>query len=272
MDGEFVIEETCGVTTDAVGGGNLLIIGKDRAGLLETSEAAVEAIAKVDDVITPFPGGIVRSGSKVGTKYKGMFASTNDAFCPTLRGTVKSELGPEVIAVLEIVIDGLTSEIGRGRHARRPQGHHRNRRGEGRHPRFRRQLRRQARPAPLSPEGPDLMSGFTLRLKAPAGTRLNLTGITPAKLASLSSYEIAKLAGRHGQGRRSPSATPSTSRAKPATRSPSTAPAPRSISQARASAAAPCASTATSAHTQAARCRAANSRSTAMPEAISPPA
>lgn len=110
MDGEFVIEETCGVTTDAVGGGNLLIIGKDRAGLLETSEAAVEAIAKVNDVITPFPGGIVRSGSKVGTKYKGMFASTNDAFCPTLRGTVKSELGPEVIAVLEIVIDGLTSK------------------------------------------------------------------------------------------------------------------------------------------------------------------
>ncbi|MEQ1715016.1 MAG: formylmethanofuran--tetrahydromethanopterin N-formyltransferase [Hyphomicrobium sp.] len=110
MDGEFVIEETCSITTDAVGGGNLLIIGRDRAGLLETTEAAVEAIAKINDVITPFPGGIVRSGSKVGTKYKGMFASTNDAFCPTLRGTVKSELGPDSIAVLEIVIDGLTSK------------------------------------------------------------------------------------------------------------------------------------------------------------------
>lgn len=110
MDGEFVIEETCGVTMQAVGGGNLLLIGNDRAGLLETTEAAVAAIANVDDVITPFPGGIVRSGSKVGTKYKGMFASTNDAFCPTLRGTVKSELGPEAIAVLEIVIDGLTSK------------------------------------------------------------------------------------------------------------------------------------------------------------------
>lgn len=110
MDGEFVIEETCGVTTDAVGGGNLLIVGDDRKGLLETTEAAVDAIGKVADVITPFPGGIVRSGSKVGTKYKGMFASTNDAFCPTLRGTVKSELGPASIAVLEIVIDGLTAE------------------------------------------------------------------------------------------------------------------------------------------------------------------
>ena len=110
MDGEFVIEETVGVTTEAVGGGNLLIIGRDRAGLLETTEHAVDAIAKINDVITPFPGGIVRSGSKVGTKYKGMFASTNDAFCPTLRGATKSELGPDTIAVLEIVIDGLTSK------------------------------------------------------------------------------------------------------------------------------------------------------------------
>ena len=110
MDGEFVIEETTGVTTDAVGGGNMLIVGSDRAGLLETTEAAVEAIAKIDDVITPFPGGIVRSGSKVGTKYKGMFASTNDAFCPTLRGATKSELTPGTLSVLEIVIDGLTSK------------------------------------------------------------------------------------------------------------------------------------------------------------------
>ncbi len=110
MDGEFIIEDKCGLTTDAVGGGNLLIIGKDRAGLLETTEAAVAAIAKVADVITPFPGGIVRSGSKVGSKYAGAVASTNDAFAPVLRGAVKSELGPDAIAVLEIVIDGLTSQ------------------------------------------------------------------------------------------------------------------------------------------------------------------
>jgi formylmethanofuran--tetrahydromethanopterin N-formyltransferase len=109
MDGEFVIEDKCGFTTEAVGGGNLLILGRDRAGLLETTEAAVSAIAKVDDVITPFPGGIVRSGSKVGSKYKGAIASTNDAFCPVLKGAVKSECDADTIAVLEIVIDGLTS-------------------------------------------------------------------------------------------------------------------------------------------------------------------
>ena len=71
---------------------------------------SVDAIGAVPDVITPFPGGIVRSGSKVGSKYKGAIASTNDAFCPTLRGRVKSELGPDTVAVLEIVIDGLTSK------------------------------------------------------------------------------------------------------------------------------------------------------------------
>ncbi len=110
MDGEFVIEETTGVVTDAVGGGNLIILGNDRAGLLTTAEAAVDAIGGVPDVITPFPGGIVRSGSKVGSKYKGAIASTNDAYCPTLRGRVKSDLGPDTVAVLEIVIDGLTSK------------------------------------------------------------------------------------------------------------------------------------------------------------------
>jgi formylmethanofuran--tetrahydromethanopterin N-formyltransferase len=110
MDGEFICEDTTGVVTDAVGGGNLLVLGRDRAGLLETVERAVDAIAMVPDVITPFPGGIVRSGSKVGSKYKALIASTNDAFCPTLRGTSKSELDPDTVAVLEIVIDGLTSK------------------------------------------------------------------------------------------------------------------------------------------------------------------
>jgi len=110
MDGEFVIEDKCGLTTDAVGGGNVLVLGRDRAGLLEATEAAVAAIAKVNDVITPFPGGIVRSGSKVGSKYKGAVASTNDAFCPTLKGAVATECSPDTIAVLEIVIDGLTPQ------------------------------------------------------------------------------------------------------------------------------------------------------------------
>jgi formylmethanofuran--tetrahydromethanopterin N-formyltransferase len=110
MDGEFLCEATTGLTKDAVGGGNLLLLATDSAKALAAAEAAVAAIGKVRGAITPFPGGAVRSGSKVGGKYKGMMASTNDAFAPTLRGVTKSQLGPDVNAVLEIVIDGETSE------------------------------------------------------------------------------------------------------------------------------------------------------------------
>ncbi len=110
MDGEFLCEATTGLTKEAVGGGNLLLVASSNAKALVAAEAAVEAIEKVPGAIMPFPGGIVRSGSKVGGKYRGMMASTNDAFAPTLRGVVKSELGPDDNAVLEIVIDGETSD------------------------------------------------------------------------------------------------------------------------------------------------------------------
>jgi formylmethanofuran--tetrahydromethanopterin N-formyltransferase len=110
MDGEFVCEATTGLTKQAVGGGNLLILGRSVRTTRAAAEAAAAAIHKVPDVIAPFPGGVVRSGSKVGSKYKGVPASTNDAFCPTLRGAVQSALDPDTKCVLEIVVDGLTSE------------------------------------------------------------------------------------------------------------------------------------------------------------------
>jgi formylmethanofuran--tetrahydromethanopterin N-formyltransferase len=109
MDGEFLVEEKFGVQR-AIGGGNFLILAQDQTAALAAAEAAVEAMRKVRGVILPFPGGMVRAGSKVGAKnYKKLGASTNDAFCPTLRGRpgVKSELPDGVNAVLEIVVDGL---------------------------------------------------------------------------------------------------------------------------------------------------------------------
>ena len=110
MDGEFVCESMTWMTKKAVGGGNLLILGASGEKTLAAAEAAVNAMRAVDGVILPFPGGIVRSGSKVGSKYKGASASTNDAFCPTLRGAVDTALDAETASVLEIVIDGLTSD------------------------------------------------------------------------------------------------------------------------------------------------------------------
>ncbi len=111
MDGEFVCEGTTGLTKDAVGGGNLILMGRTAEATLAAAEAAADAIAGVADAIAPFPGGIARSGSKVGSKYKALPASTNDAYCPTLRGVARqSALGEDTQAVLEIVIDGLTPE------------------------------------------------------------------------------------------------------------------------------------------------------------------
>lgn len=106
MDGEFLCEDVFG-TIKGVGGGNFLILAANQSAGLAAAEVAVAAIRNVPGAIMPFPGGIVRSGSKVGSKYKKVRASTNDAYCPTLRGQVKSALPAGVNAVYEIVIDGV---------------------------------------------------------------------------------------------------------------------------------------------------------------------
>ena len=107
MDGEFLCEDTIG-QQKAVGGGNFLILGRARAPVLAAAERAIAAMRRLRGVIMPFPGGIVRSGSKIGSRYKGLSASSNLAYCPTVKGTVETVLGPDILAVLEIVIDGLT--------------------------------------------------------------------------------------------------------------------------------------------------------------------
>ncbi len=107
MDGEFLTEETTGMVR-AVGGGNFLILATSQTQALAACEAAVEAMRQIPNVIMPFPGGVVRSGSKVGSKYKTLIASTNDAFCPTLKGITRTDLSPEIESVMEIVIDGLS--------------------------------------------------------------------------------------------------------------------------------------------------------------------
>ena len=107
MDGEFLCEDWFGTIT-GIAGGNLLIGARSTSAALQATEAAVDAMRTGVDIALPFPGGIVRSGSKVGSKYPKLKASTNDAFCPTLRSMTKSELPTECQAVYEIVIDGLS--------------------------------------------------------------------------------------------------------------------------------------------------------------------
>ena len=109
MEGEFIIEDTLGVVK-SVAGGNLIILAKDGDSGLKAAEHAVSSIRRYcRNVILPFPGGIVRSGSKVGSlKYPKLAATTNHLLCPTLREKVKDSLVPaNVNCVYEIVINGL---------------------------------------------------------------------------------------------------------------------------------------------------------------------
>jgi len=110
MEGEFLVEERFGVVK-GVAGGNLIMLGRDAESALRAAEAAASAMRGVEGVIMPFPGGIARSGSKVGSRYSALPASTNDVLCPTLRGQVEhSDVPEDVEAVFEIVIDGLALE------------------------------------------------------------------------------------------------------------------------------------------------------------------
>jgi formylmethanofuran--tetrahydromethanopterin N-formyltransferase len=110
MEGEFLVEERFGIV-EGVGGGNIIILAEDVTSALRAAEAAVAAMRPVEGAIMPFPGGIARSGSKVGSRYKGQIASTNHVLCPTLRAQVDDSDVPDGIgSVLEIVIDGLAPE------------------------------------------------------------------------------------------------------------------------------------------------------------------
>jgi formylmethanofuran--tetrahydromethanopterin N-formyltransferase len=106
MDGEFVVDERVGVRR-AVGGGNFFIMGRTEEATRDAARRAAAAMREVAGIILPFPGGVVRSGSKVGSKYRKLPASTNTPYCPTLRASVASALPPEAASCLEIVVDGL---------------------------------------------------------------------------------------------------------------------------------------------------------------------
>ncbi len=121
MDGEFVCEDKFG-TLKGIGGGNLIICAASSEEGLTAATAAANAMRTVRDIILPFPGGIVRSGSKVGSRYAKLKASTNDAYCPTLMGLTPTELPEGTTAVYEIVIDGFSfdaiqSAMKKGLHA-----------------------------------------------------------------------------------------------------------------------------------------------------------
>ncbi len=113
LEGEFICEETYGVQK-GVAGGNFFIYGDSQGSALLAAQAAVDAIRSVEGTITPFPGGIVASGSKVGCPTYSTFmkASTHHRLAPTLREKIPDSFVPEgVKSIYEIVICGLSEEV-----------------------------------------------------------------------------------------------------------------------------------------------------------------
>jgi formylmethanofuran--tetrahydromethanopterin N-formyltransferase len=106
MDGEFVCDHDV-ARAKGIGGGNFLLLGTTLRAVSIACRAAVEAMAPLAGMITPFPGGATRSGSKVGSKYRTLFASTNEAYCPTLRDLGQTQIPEGVTTALEVVIDGV---------------------------------------------------------------------------------------------------------------------------------------------------------------------
>ncbi len=109
MDGEFLCEDTAGASK-AIGGGNFLIQAADQDSALKAARRAVEAMAPLEEIITPFPGGVVSCGSKVGSRYTGVKVSASLEHVPVVRSQVPSQLREGINSVLEIVIDGLSEQ------------------------------------------------------------------------------------------------------------------------------------------------------------------
>jgi len=111
MEGEFVIEDKFGVRK-GVAGGNFIVMADSQVSGLDAAEKAVEAMGSIEGVVLTFPGGICRSGSKVGSlKYK-LPASTNHLFCPVLRASLPDSKVPESVrSVYELVFNGIDADV-----------------------------------------------------------------------------------------------------------------------------------------------------------------
>lgn len=107
LGGAFVIDRRFGYR-DGLMGGNLWLMGRDLDAALDAAERAQAAALATPGVITPFPGGVAASGSKAGSRYSFMFASTYEKFCPTLREKLGDGSGvPEGVgSIMEIIING----------------------------------------------------------------------------------------------------------------------------------------------------------------------
>jgi formylmethanofuran--tetrahydromethanopterin N-formyltransferase len=106
---DFVIERFLGYARGVMGA-NFWIMCKTKEAVKEAGSRALEAIHRVDGVITPFD--VCSAGSKPETRYPWIGPTTNHPYCPSLKKRLgkKSKVPEGVNYIPEIVINGVSLE------------------------------------------------------------------------------------------------------------------------------------------------------------------
>lgn len=111
MMGDFLIEKELGYS-EGVMGGNLWFFAKSESSALRAAEKAVKVISATSGVVATFPGGVCAAGSKIGSKYSFLSASTHERLCPTLVPHITDSQVPSGVAsISEVVFNGISLEL-----------------------------------------------------------------------------------------------------------------------------------------------------------------
>jgi formylmethanofuran--tetrahydromethanopterin N-formyltransferase len=106
---DFIIERYLGYA-HGVMGANFWVMCKTKMALKKAGEKALEAIHKVNGVVTPFD--VCSAGSKPETRFPWIGPTTNHPYCPSLKQRLgKVSMVPEGVRYIpEIVINGISME------------------------------------------------------------------------------------------------------------------------------------------------------------------
>jgi formylmethanofuran--tetrahydromethanopterin N-formyltransferase len=106
---DFIIERFLGYARGVMGA-NFWIMCKTKEAVMEAGARALDAIHKVEGVVTPFE--ICSAGSKPETRYPWIGPTTNHPYCPSLKKRLgkESKVPEGVNYIPEIVINGVSLE------------------------------------------------------------------------------------------------------------------------------------------------------------------
>ena len=106
---DFIIERYLGYARGVMGA-NFWVLCKTKEALKKAGEKALEAIHKINGVVTPFD--VCSAGSKTETRFPWIGPTTNHQYCPSLKVRLgKASMVPEGVRYIpEIVINGISME------------------------------------------------------------------------------------------------------------------------------------------------------------------